>query len=436
MPLADDEVARSRARRLLRRIAVDVSPLRASRDFRRLWFGWLASHFGYHFTVVATFVQVYRLTGSSAAVGAIGLVGLLGIVVGVLGGGAFIDAFDRRRILIWAQGGFIAATATLFVATLLGSPPLALIYVASGTIAGLSSINSSVLNAMTPTLVGAELLPSALTLNQVQFQSTGLVGPALAGIAIETVGLEIAYAIDLLCCIGMLLAVLGTSRALPRGDVDAIRGFAAIREGFSFVRGRRVIQAAFGMDLVAMIFGMPRALFPVLAVSRFGGGAGVVGLLFSAPAVGALLAGLTGGWMKHVRRQGVAVALAVVVWGVGITLFGLAGSNLVLAVVCLAIAGGADVVSAVFRHTILQLSTPDHLRGRLSGINHLVVAGGPRLGDLEAGLVAAAFSPHVSVVSGGLACIGAAAILSALVPALRRYESPTAPLPEDAASGY
>jgi MFS family permease len=140
--------------------------------------------------------------------------------------------------------------------------------------------------------------------------------------------------------------------------------------------------------------------------------------------------------MKHVRRQGIAVTLAVVVWGFGITLFGLAGSSLVLAVVCLAIAGGADVVSAVFRHTILQLSTPDHLRGRLSGINFLVVAGGPRLGDLEAGLVAAAFSPYVSVVSGGLACIGAAAILAALVPALRRYESPTAPLPEDAASGY
>jgi MFS family permease len=436
MPPADDEVVRSRVRRLLRRIAIDASPLRASRDFRRLWFGWLVSHFGYHFTVVATFYQVFQLTGSSAAVGAIGLVGLAGIVIGVLGGGAFIDAYDRRRMLILAQGGFIAATAVLFVGAVAGSPPLALIYVASGTIAGLSSINSSVLNAMTLKLVGAELLPSALTLNQVQFQSTGLVGPALAGVVIEVVGLEVAYAIDLLCCIGMLLAVLGTSRALPRGDVEARRGFAAIREGFAFLRGRRVMQAAFGMDLVAMIFGMPRALFPVLAVSRFGGSAGVLGMLFSAPAVGALLAGLTGGWIRHVRRQGVAVTLAVIVWGLGITAFGLVGSNLALAVAFLAIAGGADVVSAVFRHTILQLSTPDHLRGRLSGINFLVVAGGPRLGDLEAGLVAAAWSPYVSVVSGGLACIATAAILAALVPALRHYESPTAPLPEDAASGY
>ena len=411
----------SRLRRAVRRVAIDVSPLRASRDFRRLWLGHVVSNLGYHFTVVASFFQVFRITGSAAAVGLIGLIALAAIVAGTLFGSSFIDAYDRRRIMLFTQAGFVLATSVLVLGSLVGSPPVWIVYAAIALISALSPIDSSVRHALTPRLVGRELLPSALTLNQVLMNATGLIGPALAGLVIEVAGLSWAYAIDLCSYVAMLVAVRGISPAPPEHDVST--GWTAVREGFTFLRGRRVIQAAFGMDIVAMVFGMPRALFPILALVTFDGGPAVAGLLFAAPAVGALAAGVTGGWLRHVHRQGLAVTLAVIVWGAGITAFGLAGSNLILALFFLAVAGGADVVSAVFRHTILQLSVPDALRGRMSGINYLVVAGGPRLGDLEAGLVAAAFSPMVSIVSGGLLCIGAALVISRAVPSLRRYDA-------------
>jgi MFS family permease len=184
-----------------------------------------------------------------------------------------------------------------------------------------------------------------------------------------------------------------------------------------------VLQSTFAIDIVAMVFGMPRALFPLLAITQFRRGEAVVGLLFAAPAVGALIGALTTGWVKHVRHQGMAVVWAVVLWGAGIAAFGLVGSNLWLGLFFLAFAGAADVISAVFRSTILQLSVPDSLRGRLSGIHILVVTGGPRLGDLEAGLVASAFSPMVSVVSGGLLCIVGAGMVAWLVPSFRRYHA-------------
>ena len=196
-----------------------------------------------------------------------------------------------------------------------------------------------------------------------------------------------------------------------------------MREGFAYLKGRRVLQSTFAIDVVAMIFGMPRALFPILALTQFHRGPAVVGLLFAAPAVGAFIGALTTGWVGRVRHQGRAVIWAVVMWGAGIAAFGLVGANLWLGLILLAVAGAADVISAVFRTTILQLAVPDSLRGRLSGIHILVVTGGPRLGDLEAGLVAQAFSPTVSVVSGGLLCILGASALSLLVPAFRRYHA-------------
>ena len=404
-------------------MTIDLSPLRASRDFRRLWFGHLVSNLGYHFTVVASFVQVFRITDSPAAVGLIGLVALVAIVVATLVGGSFIDAYDRRTIMLATQAGFVVATGLLFLGALAGSPPVWVVYAAVALISGLSSIDSSVRHALTPRLVGRELLPSALTLNQVLINSTGLLGPAIAGIVIQTAGLEWAYAVDVVSYVAMFVAVLGIRPAPPEHEVAT--GWSAVREGFAYLRDRSILKATFGMDIVAMVFGMPRALFPVLAATVFGGGAVVVGLLFSAPAVGALVAGVTGGWMRHIHRQGLAVTLAVVVWGAGITAFGLAGSHLWLALFFLAVAGGADVISAVFRHTILQLSVPDALRGRMSGINYLVVAGGPRLGDLEAGLVAAATSPTFSVISGGVLCMVAAWTIWSRVPALRRYDART-----------
>jgi len=413
----------SRLRGAVRRLAVDVTPLRISRDFRRIWIGLLVSEAGYQFTLVATFIQVKRLTGSAAAVGLIGLVGLVGLVAGSLLGGSFIDAFDRRKLLMASQLGFIAASGILLAGALAGKPPVWLIYGAVAISAGTSAIDSPTRSAMTPRLVGRDLLPSALALNQVIWNGTGLVGPALAGIVIYKLGLPWAYGIDLATYLVMLAAVAAIRPVPPERGEGTATGWGAVKEGFGYLRGRRVLQSTFAIDVIAMVFGMPRALFPFLAASQFHAGPKVVGLLFSAPAVGAFLGALTTGWVGGVRRRGWAVIWAVGVWGAGITAFGLVGRHLWLALAFLALAGGADVISAVFRSTILQLSVPDALRGRLSGIHILVVTGGPRLGDLEAGLVAQAFSPTVSVVSGGLLCIAGTALLALFVPELRGYRA-------------
>jgi MFS family permease len=207
-----------------------------------------------------------------------------------------------------------------------------------------------------------------------------------------------------------------------RGGAIAI-GWRQMTEGFRFMRGRRVLQSSFYVDLIAMIFGMPRVLFPLLAVTQFDAGPKIVGVLFSAVSVGALLGALTTGWVKHIERQGLAVLWAVAVWGLGIVGFGLSG-DLLLALGCLAVAGAADVVSAVFRGTILQDSVPDSLRGRMSSVHILVVVGGPRLGDVEAGIVASLFTPTVSVVTGGVACIAGVGLLALFVPEFARYRAP------------
>jgi MFS family permease len=421
--MADDGTERSRPSSRIRRIAVDVTPLRASQDFRRLWLGLLASTLGSQFTIVATYVQVFRLTESTAAVGLLGLVGFVGLVAGTLGGSTFLDAFDRRKILIASQLGYLASSGLLFAGALHGDPPLALIYVAVAGVAATSAIDSPTRSAMTPRLLDRGLLPSAAALNQIVWNGAGLIGPALAGVVVGTLGFSWAYGIDLIS-IGLLLLASISIRPMPPADGERTAvGWRAVREGFAFLRGRQVLQSTFVIDIIAMVFGMPRALFPVLILTQFDRSDTVVGLLFAAPAVGAFIGAATTGWVGRVRHQGLAVIWAVVVWGAGIAAFGLVGGHLWLGLFFLAVAGAADVISAIFRNTILQVTVPEHLRGRLFGIHILVVTGGPRLGDLEAGLVAAAFSPMASVVSGGLLCIAGAGLVAWRVPAFRRYHA-------------
>ncbi len=421
--MADDDIERSRARSRIRRIAVDITPLRVSRDYRRLWWGLLASTFGSQFTIVATYIQVFELTDSTAAVGFLGLVGFVGLVAGTLGGSTFLDAFDRRKILIASQIGYLASSGLLFAGALHGDPPLALIYVAVAGIAATSAIDSPTRSAMTPRLLDRSLLPAAAALNQVLWNGAGLIGPAIAGVVVQVWGFSWAYAIDLIS-IGLLLLSSILIRPMPPAVTErATVGWRAVREGFAFLRGRQVLQSTFAIDIIAMVFGMPRALFPVLATTQFHRGATIVGLLFAAPAVGAFIGAATTGWVGRIKHQGLAVIWAVVVWGAGIAAFGLVGSNLWLGLFFLAVAGAADVISAVFRNTILQVTVPENLRGRLFGIHILVVTGGPRLGDLEAGLVAAAFGPMASVVSGGLLCIAGAGLVAWRVPAFRRYHA-------------
>jgi MFS family permease len=291
---------------------------------------------------------------------------------------------------------------------------------------------------MTPNLVPAEQLPSALSLNQVMWNTTLIAGPALGGVLIDQLGLSWAYGVD----VASFAATIGACLLMaPQRPAGAARGAGSIlatgwrelTEGFRFLRGRRALQSTFYVDLVAMIFGMPRALFPVLAATQFGGGSETVGLLFSAVAVGALAGALTAGWVGRVQRQGLAVVWAVAVWGLGIIAFGLSGSALGLALGALAVAGAADVVSAVFRSTILQLNVPDDLRGRLSAVHILVVAGGPRIGDVEAGVVASVFTPTVSVVSGGVICVVGVGVLAAALPELVSYRADS--VAERAATG-
>jgi MFS family permease len=409
-----------------RAVALDLTPLRVSRDYRLLWTGQFVSELGYQFARVAIYLQVFELTGSAAAVGLTGLTGLVALFAGSLVGSSFIDARDRRSILMWSQVFMMLAAAILLVGALAGRPPLTLLYGANALTAFVGAIEDPARSAMTPRLVGTDLLPSALTLNQVLWQTVNIVGPALAGVVIGAFGFGLAYTIDLVTYAALFVAAALMRPMPPEHDPEGAVGWVAVKQGFAFVRANRLVASTFVIDLIAMIFGMPAALFPMLAFTQFHRGPEIVGFLFAAPSVGALVGALSGGWVRRVHRQGVAVIWAVAAWGAAIAAFGLVGTDLALALVLLAVAGAADVISAIFRSTIAQLATPDRLRGRLSTIFILVVTGGPRLGDFEAGMVAAWFTPTLSVVSGGLACIVGSGIVALAYPELRGYRSGSA----------
>jgi predicted MFS family arabinose efflux permease len=293
------------------------------------------------------------------------------------------------------------------------------VYGAAALNAAFVSISMPTRAAMTPNLVPPNLLAQSAALNQVMWNGAGVVGPALGGLVVGQFGLAWAYGIDVgtyVVAVGFAM-MLRSQRPRHEGPVDEDdRGWAAVRNGLRYLKGRRVLQSTYTVDIVAMVFGMPRVLFPVLADTQFHRGPEAVGWMFSAVALGALIGALSSGWVGLVRRHGLAILLAVLVWGAAITAFGLTGDRLWLALVCLAIAGCADVISAVFRSTVQALVVPDALRGRLSAFNIFIVAGGPRLGDLEGGLVASAFTPTVSVVSGGLLCLAGVAVIAVTVP--------------------
>ena len=409
-----------RAGARLRRLAIDLTPLRVSRDFRLVWSGLLITSAGSQFTLVAVFVQVAELTDSTAAVGATGLAYLAGLVAGSLAGGAVLDAWDRRRLLMFAQVGLAAGSAILLGGAIAGEPPLWLIYAGLAVLAASSAIDGPTRSAMTARLLGAPLMPAAQALNQVVWNTAAMLGPAAAGLVVARWGYTVAYAIDLASIACMFVAAAMLHPMPPVAGDHRDTGLSAIREGFSFARRNRLIMSTFVIDLIAMIFGLPRALFPFLIVKQFHETPEAIGLLFAAPAVGALLGALTSGWTGRVHRQGLAVILSVAAWGVAIAAFGWSGTLLWFGLTMLAVAGWADVISAIFRTTILQTAAPDRLRGRLFGIHILVVTGGPRLGDVEAGLVAQLASPAFSVVSGGIACVIGAGLVALAYPELRR----------------
>ena len=416
-----------RVRSRLRRLLLDITPLRVSRDYRLLWTGTFISALGSQFARVGLYVQVYDLTGSPAAVGLLGLSGLAGNIAGTLVGGSFIDAHDRRSVIVWTQLGHVLVASVLVATALVPSPSLAVLHVANALTWMLAAINMPARQASVPRLVGDDLMPSAVALSQMQWQVTGIVGPAFAGLLIGATGaVGWAYAVDLVSYGGMLIAALAMQPLPPEpDDAGPTVGPRAVAEGFRYVIHHRLLQSTFVIDLIAMIFGMPAALFPVLAATQFDRGPEVVGLLFAAPAVGALAQVLLSGSVVRIRRQGEAVIWAVAGWGAAIARKTIASARFAPTRPNAAIAGAADVVSAIFRSTILQVTVPDRLRGRLSGIFSLVVTGGPKLGDVEAGLVATWFTPVISVVTGGVACIVGAVVAAVAYPELRRYRTDT-----------
>jgi MFS family permease len=415
----------ARAGAAIRGVAVDITPLRRYRDYRLLWVGELVSTTGRQITVVALPFQVFLLTRSSLAVGMIGLVQVVPLVVFSIAGGAIADRVDRRKLLLATEFGLASTSALLLFGVLTGTPPLWYLYLVTGLQAGISGVNSPARSAAIPNIVPREHLPAALALNQVMFNTTMIVGPAVAGVILAHFGLAWAYGADVISFLASVSAVFLLHPLPPKREPGDVPGspLREIRDGFSYLRSQRVLISTFLIDLDAMIFGMPRALFPVLALDVFRVGPEGLGLLFAAPAAGALVGALTTGWVGRIRRQGLAVIWAVALWGAAITFFGLSGRFFVLALFFLAFAGAADVISAVFRGAILQLSVPDALRGRLSAIHIMVVTGGPRLGDVEAGVVAALISPWFSVVSGGLACVAGVVALAKLVPELAHYRA-------------
>ena len=409
------------ARPSRQRLLADVTPLRASRDFRLLFLGAGVSQVGRQLTVVAIPYQVFLITRSSLAVGLVGLATVGPLVTFSLAGGAVADAVDRRKLLLVVQILSASVSAALAVNATSGHPRLWPIYVLAALAAGLAGVDLPTRSAIVPGLVGRELFPAAAALNQILIQVGQVVGPALAGVVISQVSVAAAYWIDVATFALAVVAVVGI-RPQPPQEGARRAGLASIGEGFRYLKGRRLLVSTFLIDVDAMVFGMPRALFPALGIMFYGGGAVTVGLLYAAPGAGALLGALFTGWVGRVRRQGRAVIVSVVVWGGAIAVFGLV-PWLPLGLAMLALAGADDVVSAVFRNTILQLSVPDSLRGRLSSVHIAVVTGGPQLGDAEAGAVAALTSARFSVVSGGVACILGVVVLLRLVPELARYDA-------------
>jgi MFS family permease len=415
-----------------RRLVVDITPLRESPRFRILFLGQLLAHFGRQITIVAVPYQLFLITGSTLAVGVLGIVQFVPLMAASLLGGAVADAFDRRKLLV-AGHLMLAVTAVgLMWNASVAMPSVWPLYTLSALNAGISAINGPARMAAIPALLRRQLLPSGLALNSTMHEVAAAVGPALAGLLIAQQSLHFTYAANALIFAAAALTLVWVGPLHPEGGGRAV-SVSSVTEGLRYLKGQPLLQSGFLIDLNAMIFGMPQALFPAIGTDLFGGDATTVGLLYAAPGVGALIAALTSGWVGPVSRRGRVVVISVIVWGIAITVFGLV-SYLPVALVLLALAGGADVVSAVFRNTILQLVVPDALRGRLSSVHTAVVGGGPRLGDLEAGGVASLTSVRFSVVSGGLACILGALAISRFMPQLWAYrdELPAEELPDDA----
>ena len=404
---------------------VDTTPLRVSRDFRRLWAGQAVSAVGTNVSMAALPYQVFHRTGSSFAVGLLGLAELGPMLLFALVGGAFADSIDKRRLLLGVSVSAMACSLVLAVNASFDQPQVWVLFVVGAISSGVRAMGFPVMRSLLPLLLEPKHRPAAFALQSIYGSFSMMAGPAVGGLIIGAFGLTTAYGADVVSFIIALTVFAGIAPS-PPVEGAASASPMSIVDGLRFLKGHSVIMSIFAVDLLAMVFGMPRALFPALT-DRLGGGPGLYGLLLSSVAAGAFVASVGSGWTARVHRQGRAVLVCVTVWGLSIAAAGFSHSA-ALVLVLFACAGGADMISGVYRSTIAADLTPDDMRGRVSGVEFAVYAGGPVLGDVEAGLVGGVAGVPFAIVSGGLACVAGAAVFGLAVRSFARYERGSAPV--------
>ena len=419
-------VPRRSARALFSKVLIDTRPLQYP-AYRRLWVSNIVTAVGAQFSAVAVPKQLFDITGSSFYVGLAGIFGLVPLLVFGLWGGAIADAVDRRKLLIVTNGGLAGTSVLLWLAAFSGVRSVWLVLVLFALQQTFFAVNSPTRGAAIARLIPTHLLPSAQALGATVFQLGSIVGPLLAGVLLPVLGLSVLYLVD---AIALCLALWAVFRlpALPQQDgAPKKAGLRSVLDGFRYLGLHAVLLASFLLDIIAMVFGMPRALFPEMAERTFGdppGGGAALGWLYAAIPLGAFFFGLFSGWLHRVVRHGVGVTVAVMAWGVAIIGFGFADS-LWLAVLFLALGGGADLISMVYRSSILQAAATDEMRGRIQGVFTVVVAGGPRLADTLHGLTGAYAGTRAAVMIGGVLVVLAAALSAACLPAFWKYRAPT-----------
>ncbi len=404
-------------RKVIGVLTIDVTPLRVSRDYRLLFIGQFVSVFGSAISYVVLPWQMYQLTKSSFAVGMLGVAEFVPMLCLAFVGGALADYVDRRQLIRLTEIGLTICCVMLALNSLRSHPQVWVLFVVASLFAAFSALQRPALEALTPRIVPPESMPAVAALNSLRFNFGHILGPAIAGVIAASFGAAFAYWIDAATYVVSLITIWMMSAVPPPTDADR-PSLKSVIEGLKYARSRQELLGTYLIDINAMFFGMPTALFPAIAES-FGNAS--VGLFYAMPSVGALLAALTSGWTERINKHGLAVTIAAAVWGAAIIGFGLVNS-LWLALFFLALAGAADMVSGVFRMTIWNQTIPDHLRGRLASIEMISYLTGPYLGNAEAGLVAAMFSLRTSVVSGGVLCVIGSGLLGLLLPRFISYD--------------
>ena len=398
---------------------LNLAPLRKHRDYRLLYTGQLVSMFGSMITYVAVPYQVFELTHSSFLVGMLGASQLIPLLLFALWGGAYADAMDRRKLLVVSEIVMTAGSLALAINGMLAHSSVVLIFAVSAMMSACNGFHRPALDAMTPRLVDREDLTAVSALNFFRFSISAIGGPALGGVCMAALGYPLTYMIDVLSFLVSLIS-LAAIRRMPPSDRASRPGIQSIVEGLKYALGRPELIGTYVVDMVAMTFAMPMALFPSMAVAW--GGAKAAGWLYSAMSFGSLFTTIFSGWTSKVNRHGAAVVIAAAIWALAIVFVGFS-SSLPLAVVCLAMAGAADSVSGVFRGTIWNETIPSDLRGRLAGVEMISYLSGPLLGNARAGWVASISSNTISIVSGGVICFVGVLLCIPFLPAFWNYHA-------------